>query len=125
MKPVPLGREWVVDAHGCDPTRLRSRRALSAVFARLVREVGLRALGRPRWRVFPGEGGVTGLLLLTESHLACHTFPERGFAAFNLYTCRPRPDWPWKERLAEALGAGRVRVRVLDRGARATRAKRR
>jgi len=33
--------------------------------------------------------GVTGLLLLTESHLACDTFPERGFASFNLYCCRP------------------------------------
>jgi len=32
---------------------------------------------------------VTGLLLLTESHLACDTFPERGFASFNLYCCRP------------------------------------
>lgn len=117
MKRVPLGREWVVDARGCDPARLRSRRALAALFARLVREVGLRSVGRPRWRVFPGEGGVTGLLLLTESHLACHTFPEQGFAAFNLYCCRPRPDWPWRERLREALGARRVRVRVIDRGA--------
>lgn len=118
MKGVPLGREWVVDAYGCDPSRLRSWRTLSVLFSRLVREVGLRTLGRPRWRIFPGEGGVTGILLLTESHLACHTFPEEGFAAFNLYCCRPRAAWPWAERLGEALGARRVRVRVVDRGSR-------
>lgn len=119
MKPVPSGREWLVDAYGCDPDRLRSWRTLSVLFSRLVRELDLRTLGRPRWRVFPGEGGVTGLQLLTESHLACHTFPEQGFAAFNLYCCRPRPDWPWAARLRETLGARRVKVRAVDRGARA------
>jgi S-adenosylmethionine decarboxylase len=116
MSGVPLGREWVVDAHGCDPGSLRSRRALAGLFARLVREAGLRSIGPARWRVFPKEGGVTGLLLLTESHLACHTFPEQGFAAFNLYCCKPRAEWPWRERLREMLGARRVRIRVVDRG---------
>jgi len=115
---VPTGTEWVVDAHGCDPERLRSTGALKAVFDRVVRELGLSAFGDPVWRVFPGEGGVTGLLLLTESHLACHTFPERGFAAFNLYCCQPRAEWPWPERLREALGATDVRVTTLVRGMR-------
>lgn len=107
-----------MDAHGCDPDRLRSAEALRAVFDRVVRELDLRAAGDPVWRVFPAPGGVTGLLLLTESHLACHTFPERGFAAFNLYCCRPRGEWPWPDRLAEALGAADVRVRVVARGER-------
>lgn len=115
---VPSGTEWVVDAHGCDPESLRSTAALQAVFERVVREVGLSAVGDPVWRVFPGEGGITGLQLLTESHLACHTFPETGFAAFNLYCCRPRAAWPWAARLGEALGAADVQVRTLARGLR-------
>jgi S-adenosylmethionine decarboxylase len=115
---IPPGTEWVVDAHGCDPESLRSPAALKAIFDRVVRELGLSAAGEPVWRVFPGEGGVTGLLLLTESHLACHTFPERGFAAFNLYCCRPRAEWPWSERLREALGATDVQVTTLVRGMR-------
>jgi S-adenosylmethionine decarboxylase len=113
---IPSGTEWVVDAHGCDPASLRSTDALRAVFERVVREVGLSAAGDPVWRVFPGEGGITGLQLLTESHLACHTFPETGFAAFNLYCCRPRAEWPWAERLREAIGAADVRVTTLVRG---------
>jgi S-adenosylmethionine decarboxylase len=55
------------------------------------------------------------MLMLSESHLACHTFPERAFAAFNLYCCRPRPEWPWADRLAEMIGAARVVVRRVDR----------
>jgi S-adenosylmethionine decarboxylase len=117
MDPLTPGTEWIVDAHGCDPRALRSPEALGDVFARIVRELGLRPAAEPVWHVFPGEGGITGLLLLTESHLACHTFPERGFAAFNLYCCRPRGDWPWAERLEEALSARTVSVRKVDRGA--------
>jgi len=105
-----------VDAHGCDPSRLRSRPALAALFARVVDELGLHPAADPVWHVFPGEAGITGLLLLTESHLACHTFPERGFAAIDLYCCRPAREWPWAERLAEALGAAEVVVRSLARG---------
>jgi S-adenosylmethionine decarboxylase len=117
LEAISTGAEWLVDAHGCDPARLRSTAALAGVFERVVAELGLHAPGEAQWRAFPGEGGVTGLLLLTESHLACHTFPERGFAAFNLYCCRPREPWPWRERLAEALGATRVEVRYVERGA--------
>jgi S-adenosylmethionine decarboxylase len=116
MQP-PLGTEWLVDAHGCDPVRLRSRAALASIFERVVSELGLHAAGDVVWNVFPGEGGITGLLLLTESHLTCHTFPERSFAAFNLYCCRPRAEWPWSERLAEELGARDVHVRCCERGA--------
>jgi S-adenosylmethionine decarboxylase len=114
---LPLGTEWLVDAHGCDAAALRSEAALAAVFARAVAELGLHPLGEASFHTFAGAGGVTGLLLLSESHLACHTFPERAFAAFNLYCCRPREEWPWRERLREALGASQVSVRRVTRGA--------
>ena len=112
-----VGTEWVIDASGCAPEALRDRGALARVFARAVEELGLTPLGEPLWHTFPGAGGVTGLLMLTESHLACHTYPEHGVATFNLYCCRARPEWPWAERLAEILSAAEVTVRSLERGA--------
>jgi S-adenosylmethionine decarboxylase len=113
---LPLGTEWLIDAFECRPQALRSRDALSEVFSRVVREMDLHPEGDPHWHIFPGEGGITGMLLLSESHLACHTFPERGFAAFNLYCCRPRAEWPWEERLREMLDAQRISVRMCLRG---------
>src|SRR5262245_12823152 len=99
--PPPAGVEWVVDAFGCDPDRLRG--LCEEVLARL----DLRPVGPPLWHAFPGPGGVTGLYLLAESHLAVHTFPEHGLATLNLYCCRPRPPWPWADRLRDALAADR------------------
>jgi S-adenosylmethionine decarboxylase len=116
LSDIPLGTEWIVDAHGCDPTLLRSSAALGRLFARIVQELGLHPVADAVWHVFPGAVGITGVLVLSESHLTCHTFPESGFAAFDLYCCRPSQPWPWAERLAEAIGAGNVNVRSLPRG---------
>ena len=114
--PHPAGVEWVVEAWGCDPARLRRVEAVRAFCDRLLAELELRAVAQPLWHAFPGPGGVTGLYLLAESHLACHTYPEHALATVNLYCCRPRRRWPWEDRLAEHLGAARVRVRVVERG---------
>lgn len=111
------GLEWLVDARGCDPSSLRDAGALGRVFALAVEELGLHPLDAPRFHTFPAPGGVTGMLMLSESHLTCHSFPETGFVAFNLYCCRERPDWPWAERLRELLGAREVQVRRLERSA--------
>ena len=112
---LAVGTEWLIEASGCDAGRLRDVWHLRAVFARAVAELGLRVVGDPLWHKFPGEGGVTGLVMLTESHLACHTYPEVGVATFNLYCCRERPPWPWDERLREMLGARAVSVRCVRR----------
>jgi S-adenosylmethionine decarboxylase len=109
------GREWLIDAVGCRPAALRSVERLRALCEAAIRELDLHVVESPLWRRFPEPGGVTGLYLLAESHLACHTFPESGRAALNLYCCRPRPDWDWAAKLREALGARRVRVRRVRR----------
>lgn len=110
------GTEWLIDASQCDASMLRDGARLRALCDRLVDELHLHVVGRPQWHQFPWPGGWTGLYLLSESHLACHTFPEDEFATFNLYCCRERPDWPWTDRLLESLDARRVTVRRLARG---------
>ncbi len=110
------GREWIVDASGCSRERLRSLESVRDVCDRAIRELELQVVGHPLWRQFPEPGGVTGLYLLSESHLACHTWPELGLATFNLFSCRRRGDWPWAVRLSEMLGADSVSVRVAERG---------
>ncbi|HEV3469551.1 MAG TPA: S-adenosylmethionine decarboxylase [Pyrinomonadaceae bacterium] len=112
---LTVGTEWLIEASGCDAEALGDVGRLREVFARAVSELGLRVVGEPLWHKFPGPGGVTGLAMLTESHLACHTYPEFGVATFNLYCCRERPAWDWEARLRELLGAAAVRVRSFTR----------
>jgi S-adenosylmethionine decarboxylase len=116
------GTEWLVDAAGCDADRLCDLALMQQACAELVDALRLRVIGNPHWHQFPSPlendelGGVTGLYLLAESHLTCHTFPEYGRATFNLYCCRSRPAWDWREFLARRLGATQVVVRTVTRG---------
>ena len=115
-----VGFEWIIDAAGCNPDDLRDVEKLRAVFAAIVSDLQLKTIGEGAWHKFGGEGGVTGLIMLTESHLACHTYPEYKAATFNLYCCRERPEWNWTEKLTEMLGAKRVTTKIIERGTETT-----
>jgi len=111
-----VGTEWLVDARGCRADALRDLAVMRAFLEHVLARLELRAVGEGKWHAFGGEGGVTGIYLLTESHLSCHTYPEHGIVTINLYCCRARPDFPWREELARAVGATDVDVRVIERG---------
>ena len=108
------GVEWVIDARGGDAAKLTDRAALGGLLDGIVADLSLNVVGAPIWHVFPGTGGITGLCLLSESHLAIHTFPEHGSLCLNVFCCRPRGDWNVDERLRRHVGAADVDVtRVL------------
>lgn len=116
--PAPLsgaGREWMVEAFGCDAGRLADPAALAGLVDEMVDALALTPVAPAQWHRFPHPGGITGLLLLAESHLALHTFPEHGSLCLNLFCCRPRPEWDYREGLARAVGATRVVVRQVAR----------
>ena len=112
---MTLGMEWIIDASGCDAKALADVDRLRAVFDRVIRDLDLNVIGEIAWHKFDYPGGVSGLALLSESHLACHTYPEFHAATFNLYCCRNRDGWPWEVTLKEMLGAHEVTVRVCER----------
>lgn len=109
------GLEWIVEAHGCHPAALAETRRLEGLFQALVDALDLHPLGKSHWHQFPGTGGVTGVTLLSESHLACHTFPEYGSLCLNIFCCRPRPAADFEALLKEEFGAARVSVRQVER----------
>ena len=110
-----VGTEWLVDANGCNPDALRNLVSLQILFERAINELDLQVVGEIVWHRFPSPGGITGMALLSESHLACHTYPEHGLATINLYCCRARPEWSWTAHLHELLGAREVNVRAIKR----------
>jgi S-adenosylmethionine decarboxylase len=109
------GCEWIVEAHGCDASRLADLDSLRALFAAVVNGMRLRPVADTVWHQFPGAGGITGLTLLSESHIACHTFPEYGSLCLNVFCCVPRPAWDFEQYLAGSFGASRVSVRRIER----------
>lgn len=117
-KPLELisGIEWMVEAFQCDDEPLCDLNLVQQICDQVVQDLGLTVIGIPQSHQFDEPNGVTMLYMLSESHLACHTYPEHQLATFNLYCCRARPAWDWSTHLQHRLGAARVETRQFARG---------
>jgi S-adenosylmethionine decarboxylase len=114
---VPLtGTEWIVDADGCIPSALADLDSVRRCCDEIIAAMNLHVAAPPLWRRFDGPGGVTGLYLLSESHLTCHTFPEHGLLTLNVYCCKARIAPDWESLLKAHFGSTNLHVRELTRG---------
>ncbi len=86
------GLHLTADLRGCGAAALlRDADALCHLLHSAVARVGLTTVGA-RFHRFPAGGGVTGVLLLAESHLAVHTWPELHGATLDVYVCNHASD---------------------------------
>jgi S-adenosylmethionine decarboxylase len=108
------GLEWVIDARGCAAGSLASPAALQRLFDAFVQGMQLHPAAPAQWHQFPGTGGITGLLLLKESHLTVHTFPENGTLCLNLFCCRRRAAGAFEAWLGEFHPTD-VSIRLMER----------
>jgi S-adenosylmethionine decarboxylase len=109
------GTEWLIDATGCDAARLSDLAVIRGLFDALIAGMRLHPVQPAAWHQFPGHGGITGVCLLAESHLTCHTFPEHGSACLNLFCCKPREEPGWESLLRGHLRARAVVVTRVER----------
>src|SRR5262245_25306992 len=109
------GREWLIDATGCDPAALRDLGRLQSLFDRLIADLCPTPVAAPVRHTFPAPGGITGFAVLAESHVACHTFPEFGSICVNVFCCRPRADVDAAGVMKELFDATRTLVRSVER----------
>jgi len=113
--PMAGGAEWIIDVRGCDAALLRDSVRLTALFDRLIAVLRLTPVAPAVWHRFPAPGGLTGFVILAESHLACHTFPEFGSICVNVFCCRARDDFDAAALMSEMLGATDTVVRRIER----------
>jgi S-adenosylmethionine decarboxylase len=83
---LPHGRHLLVDLHGIAAARLTDTAAIEALLREAARVAGSTPVGGHFHTFGPGLG-VTGVLLLQESHISIHTWPEHGFAAVDVFMC--------------------------------------
>ncbi len=109
-----IGRHLIAEFYGCEAALLNEVDELRRVMVHAARLVGATVLGETFHSFSPQ--GASGTVVIAESHLSVHTWPEKGYVAVDIYTCGgldPRPAFDY---LASAFQARSSRVQEILRG---------
>lgn len=106
------GRHILIESFG-DHARLDAP-ALKRLLRRAARAGGANVLSC-HMHGFGDQGGVTGVALLAESHITVHTWPERSYAAFDIFMCGECNADRAADVIARSVPDARLSIRALER----------
>ncbi|MBK7760877.1 MAG: adenosylmethionine decarboxylase [Deltaproteobacteria bacterium] len=113
--PPPLGWHHLVELYGCEVAALDDLPRVEAALIAAAKAAGATVLD-VRFHKFAPQG-VSGVVLIAESHLSVHTWPEHAYAAVDLFTCGATLDAePAVALLQAALRATTVSRQAIPRG---------
>ena len=87
---IHLGRHVLAEFFECDPNTLNNLDKVEKYMIDAALECGATIVQKCFHMFSPY--GVSGVVIISESHLAIHTWPELGYAAVDLFTCGPKCD---------------------------------
>ena len=110
-----LGYHLILELEGCPSSALDDRETVSRVMTQAVEASGA-TLIQPFFHQFAPQG-VSGVVIISESHFSIHTWPEYGYAAVDIFTCGDQIDMDVAvETLRRGLGAEAIQKMLLTRG---------
>ena len=115
-EPRPLlGRHLMLEVYDCPRKYLDDPNAIRQLLLAAARGARATVIDTMVHRFRPQ--GVSGVVVIAESHLTIHTWPEYGCAALDMFSCSPQIDLDQiAEHLARELRARRIDARVVERG---------
>lgn len=110
-----IGRHYIVEASGCDPKTIGSVEKVQQILVKAAEVAGAQV-----WAIsfsrFPPQG-VSGVVVISESHISTHTWPEYGYVALDIYTCGQHVDTEKAVVFAvEAFGSSTSHITEITRG---------
>ena len=80
-----LGFHYLIELHGCDPSLLQDSNYVEDALKKAIKISGATKIGEIFHRFSPQ--GISGVILISESHFSIHTWPEHRYAALDLFSC--------------------------------------
>lgn len=109
-----IGRHLIAEYYECDAGILDDIERVRTAMLDAAEAVGATVIGETFHAFDPH--GVSGTVVIAESHLSIHTWPENGYVAVDIYTCGGLDPRRGFELLAERLQASSARVQEILRG---------
>lgn len=110
-----LGRHVLAEFYGCPEEILNDIQRIERTMVDAALEAGAE-IREVAFHKFSPQG-VSGVVVISESHLAIHTWPELGYAAVDVFTCGDKVDpWVSANYLKEHFAAVRLSAQEITRG---------
>lgn len=114
------GKHLIIDAYGIEEKKLKDRQAIRKLLADLPKKCGMRTVGSPVLKKIASEfypdWGLSGFVILYESHISVHTWPNENFVAMDFYSCKDFDERAVIEHLKNYWGVNKMKIRVVTRG---------
>lgn len=87
-----FGQHLMVDGYGCSPQSLQDITLIYNLLDEYPQQINMHKIMPPY--VFRYEGknpedwGISGFVLIAESHISLHTFPEKGYLSLDIFSCK-------------------------------------
>ena len=118
-----FGPHLTLDLHECDKRKLADHDFIFSVLNDMPKKLGMNIFAAPQVTDVPSpspnsfdRGGITGFVILVESHMAIHTFPDDGYASFDIFSCKEFDIEFAKKTLMDMLGAQKTEQNFMIRG---------
>ncbi len=115
-----FGPHLILDGYGARKESLINLTGIYNLLDRLPEQIGMTKIMPPYVfkysGVKPEDWGVSGFVLIAESHISIHTFPEKNFLSVDIFSCK-NFDTDWTLRyLTKAFSIRKYEIKLLDRG---------
>lgn len=112
----PSGQHVLADLYGISPGHLNHPETIEQLLRSSAQAAGATVLSS-HFHAFGSNGGVTGIVILAESHISIHTWPEFGFAAVDIFMCGDSQPHCALDVMQRAFAASSSTVKTIARGA--------
>ncbi|MCD6083349.1 S-adenosylmethionine decarboxylase [Candidatus Aerophobetes bacterium] len=110
-----FGIHIVSDLYGCDPEKLDNIKEIKKIIETAIEKANLTKI-KSHFHQFEPYG-VTGFALLSESHIAVHTWPEYGYVSLDVYSCgTPDSSFSAHKRIVDFFKPSKVSTNIFKRG---------
>ncbi len=119
MSNHPVGEHYLVELNDCESSLINSENHLREGLIRAVQRSGA-TIVKDMFHSFSPHG-VTGVIVIAESHVSIHTWPELHYAAVDIFTCSAKMNVPLIIEQLEILTHARVvTLKQISRGPKTT-----
>ncbi len=117
----PFGIHLTLDGYGGSETRLFDMKRVFKVLNELPSILGMKKLTTPYVVDAPpvtpkDQGGISGFIMIAESHISIHTFPDKGFLTADVYSCKPFDTEKALEFFRKHFDLQDMEVNIIKRG---------